>query len=152
VIDVRPRCGDNPDFAVPPDCIKDFEIDHGQIPGGSAVLICTGWDRFLALPERYIGGAQPGVPRCPGLSGDAMQHLVQRRAVGVGIDTLSVDPGMSTEFPAHRTGLGAGLWLLEGLVGLDRLPALGTWLVVGAIPVVDGSGAPARVLCFVPSM
>ena len=150
VIDVRSACGDDQDFAVQVGHVARFEADHGLVPRGSAVLVCTGWDRHLALPEAYIG-PRSGSPRCPGLSADAMQHLAQRKIVGVGIDTLSMDPGNSVELPAHRVGLTAGLWHLEGLVGLYRLPAVGSWIVVGVMPVVDGSGAPARVLGLVPS-
>jgi kynurenine formamidase len=80
-----------------------------------------------------------------------MQYLVRRTIVGVGIDTLSVDPAKSTELPAHRVGLAAGLWHLERLIGLHRLPAVGSWIVVGLMPIVDGSVAPARVLGLVPS-
>ncbi len=148
VIDVRSACGDDPDFAVQADHVASFEAEHGPIPGGSAVLVCTGWDRHLTRPEAYIGGS--GSARCPGLSADAMRSLVQRKIVGVGIDTLSIDPGNSSQLPAHKAGLSAGLWHLEGLTGLDRLPAVGSWIVVGVIPLVDGSGAPARVFGMVP--
>jgi len=150
VIDVRSVCGDNRDFAVQASHVAQFEAGHRPVPSGSAVLVCTGWDRHLALPEVYIGPRQ-GPPRCPGLSVGAMQYLVRRKIAGVGVDTLSVDPGRSIDLPAHRVGLAAGLWHLEGLVGLHRLPAFGSWIVVGVMPIVDGSGAPARVLSLVPT-
>jgi kynurenine formamidase len=47
--------------------------------------------------------------------------------------------------------MAAGLWHLEGLVGLERIPARGAWLVAAVLPLVDGSGAPARVLAILPS-
>lgn len=149
VIDVASACGDDADFAVQADQVTRFEAEHGPIPAGSAVLIRTGWDRYLTQPELYIGEPS-GSPRCPGLSADAMRCLVRRNVVGVGIDTLSIDPGHSTDLPAHKAGLTAGLWHLEGLAGLHRLPAAGSWLVVGVIPIADGSGAPARVFAMVP--
>jgi kynurenine formamidase len=49
----------------------------------------------------------------------------------------------------HRT-LPAGLWHLEGLVNLDQLPPRGATIVIGAVPLQGGSGAPARVLALVP--
>lgn len=149
VIDVRSSCGDNPDFAVQPTHLAHFETEHGPISRGSAVLINTGWDRYLTHPEQYIGEPTT-TPRCPGLSADAMQSLVERQIVGVGIDTLSIDPGHSTELPAHKIGLTAGLWYLEGLTGLHELPPTGSWIMVGVIPLVDGSGAPARVFAMIP--
>jgi kynurenine formamidase len=44
----------------------------------------------------------------------------------------------------------AGVWHAEGLVGLERVPTRGAWIVVGLLPVVDGSGAPARVFAVLP--
>ena len=60
-------------------------------------------------------------------------------------------PAAAATFPAHRITLPAGLWHLEGLIGLERLPARGSWIIVGVIPVVGGSGAPARVLAILPA-
>jgi hypothetical protein len=39
---------------------------------------------------------------------------------------------------------------LEGLVNLAQLPARGALVVVGALPLVGGSGAPGRVFGLVP--
>ncbi len=50
----------------------------------------------------------------------------------------------------HHTTLPAGLWQLEGLVGLERVPARGAWLVVAPLRLVDGSGSPARVFAILP--
>jgi len=69
---------------------------------------------------------------------------------GVGIDTLGVEVGATTTFDVHRITLGAGLWHAEGLVGLERVPTRGAWVVVAAVPIVGGSGAPARVFAVVP--
>ena len=50
----------------------------------------------------------------------------------------------------HHLSLPAGLWHLEGLVGLDAVPATGATLVVGALNLPDASGTPARVLALLP--
>ena len=76
--------------------------------------------------------------------------LVDRAAAGLGIDTLSVDAGAAADFPVHHTTLRAGLWHLEGLVGLDAVPATGATLVVGALKLPGASGTPARVFALVP--
>ncbi|MBD0282307.1 MAG: hypothetical protein ICV69_08965 [Thermoleophilaceae bacterium] len=49
----------------------------------------------------------------------------------------------------HHTTLPAGLWHLEGLVNLHELPPRGAVLFAGALTLVEGSGAPARVLAVV---
>jgi len=146
-LDVRDLVGDNASFALAAADIEEIERIDGEIPAGSAVLVHTGWDRFLDNPGRYGGGARPVFP---GLGADAARLLVARGVVGIGIDTLGVDPGESVTFPAHRITMPAGLWHAEGLVDLERVPPRGAWLVVAALPIVDGSGAPARVFAVLP--
>jgi kynurenine formamidase len=115
--------------------VEAWEAEHGRVPAGSAALLRTGWD---------------GDPlAAPGYEGDAARLLVGRGVVGLGIDTLSVDACASTEFPVHHTTLSAGLWHLEGLVGLDAVPATGATLIVGALKLPGGSGTPARVFALV---
>lgn len=122
------------------------EAARGPVPAGCAVLVRTGWDRHLADPERYIGRMD-----FPGVAVDAAELLVSRGVVGIGIDTLGIDPGAATDFPVHaRVTLPAGVWHLEGLVNLDALPQRGTLLFVGVLPLAGGSGAPARVLALIP--
>lgn len=126
--------------------VREHEGLHGVVPAGCAVLVRTGWERHLADPERYIGRMD-----FPGVAVDAAQLLVSRGVVGVGIDTLGVDPGAATDFPVHaRVTLPAGVWHLEGLVNLGALPPRGATLFVGVLPLAGGSGAPARVLAVLP--
>jgi kynurenine formamidase len=142
-LDVRALVGDDPHVAVSAEQVEAIEEREGRIPAGSAVLVHTGWDRFAGDAQRYA-------PLFPGLAEDAARLLVDRGAAGIGIDTLGVDPGDAGGFPVHRVTLPAGLWHLEGLVRLERVPVRGAWLVAAVLPLVDGSGAPARVLAILP--
>ena len=45
--------------------------------------------------------------------------------------------------------MGADKWGLTSLRNLDRLPATGAVLIVVPLPIVGGSGSPARVLALV---
>jgi kynurenine formamidase len=86
----------------------------------------------------------------PGLS-VATSHLLRQRQVrGVGIDTLSTDPGSNTTFEQHRDFLAGGGYHIENLADLSMLPPVGAFLVVSPLPVKDGSGAPARVFALLP--
>ena len=92
-------------------------------------------------------GAYGGEPLAfPGFGPGAAALLVERGAAGLGIDTLGVDAGAATDFPVHQIALPAGLWHLEGLIGLDAVPPTGATLVVGALRLPNASGTPARVL------
>ena len=69
----------------------------------------------------------------------------ERDIVGIGVDTLSLDVGMSTDFAAHLTFLPAGKYGLELMANLDDVPPAGATLIVGAPKHQGGSGGPARV-------
>lgn len=147
-LDVRSHVAGDADFALSAAEIRQLEARDGPIPVGSAVLVHTGWDEHVGDQERY-GATDP--PAFPGLAVDAAQLLVDRGVAGIGIDTLGVDPGCAADFPVHRVTLPAGLWHLEGLIGLERVPARGAWLVAAPLRLVGGSGAPARVLAILPA-
>jgi kynurenine formamidase len=142
-LDVRELVGDNPSFTLSAAMIEAIEARDGVIPADTVVLVCTGWDR-------YHGDASRDTLAFPGIAADAAQLLVDRGVAGIGIDTLSVDAGHASTFPTHHITLPAGLWHLEGLTRLERVPARGAWLVAAAIPIVDGSGAPARAFAILP--
>jgi kynurenine formamidase len=140
-LDLREAVGGRPGVVIGAADVSAVEAVDGPIPPGSAVLVHTGWDT-----DGYAGDPLD----FPGLDADAARLLVERGAVGVGIDTLGIDQGHVDGFPAHGVTLPAGLWHLEGLTGLERVPARGAWLVAAALPIVAGSGAPARVFAVLP--
>jgi kynurenine formamidase len=150
VLDVRDRADSDPDFALQREDLAPFEERDGPIDRGSAVLLLTGWDTYRNDPAQYLGGTDPGSLSFPGFGVGAARNLIERGVVGIGTDAISVDRGADTEFPVHHTTLPAGLWHLEGLVGMGALPARGATLFVGVLPLEGGSGAPARVLAMVP--
>ena len=145
IVDVSGQASEDPDYAVTADDIRAMERKHGELVPGEVLLALTGWDMHLDDPARYVGNL-----RFPGFGADAADLAVERELVGIGIDTLSVDRGCDEEYPVHHRTLPAGLWHLEGLVGLDLIPAVGAMLVVGVPLVVGASGFPARVLALVP--
>ncbi len=80
----------------------------------------------------------------------AIDELALRDIVGVGIDTLSLDFGASRNFAFHVAMLKAGKYQIENMANLDALPARGATVVVGVLPVKDGSQAQARILALLP--
>ena len=86
--------------------------EKGEL-AGRAVLLCTGWDTHIGVAVYYRDA--------PFLTAEAAERLAEAGAVTVGMDSPSADPFASRDFPAHRALLGAGIPIVEGLVGLGQL-------------------------------
>lgn len=149
VVDVREKVSRNPDYLVSARDIREYENRYGQIPQGSFVIARTGWEERWNDPKRYVNVDDQGVMHFPGFGADAAKLLLERNIAGVGIDTLSIDHGPSKDFIAHKILLGAGKVAIENLANLKELPPRGATLIVGALKIRDGSGAPARILALV---
>jgi kynurenine formamidase len=150
VIDIRSKVESNADYQLTTADIQDFE-KGGAIPEGAAVLLLTGWDKRYREPEKYRNADANGVMHFPGFSEEAIQYLLKKpKIVALGIDTLSIDYGPSKNFQGHRISHGSGLYHVENMTNLNKLPARGAVIFVGVLPIEGGSGSPARVLAIVP--
>lgn len=150
VIDISTSIGSDADAVLTLDHIKAWEKINGQVPTKSAILLRTGWEEFNSDRLKYAG--PEGDLHFPGYGVEAAKYLVdQRGAIGLGIDTLGIDPGNKSDFPVHsQVSHPKGLWHLENLQNLKSLPPLGAWIIVGVLPLIGGSGSPARVIALLP--
>ena len=146
VVNIADRAARDPDTVVTVDDLRAFERRHGRIPHNSAVLMDSGWGAKIDDPEAYRGADADGVLHFPGFGPEATEWLLRRRGIrALGVDTLSIDPGVSEEFETHVILTGADRYGLENLANLDRLPRRGATIVVGLIPYEQGSGGQARI-------
>ena len=96
--------------------------------------------------RRLPGADAEGVLHFPGFGAEATGWLLRRRGIrALGVDTLSIDPGVSETFDTHLILLGADRYGVENLNNLDRIPRRGATIMVGLIPYEQGSGGQARV-------
>lgn len=153
VIDVRPQCEADRDYQVTVEDIRRHEARYGVIQPGTIVLVLTGFGRYYPDLEAYLGsdvrGSIEGLS-FPGFGADAARALVDRGVDMVGLDTASLDPGNSKEFPAHRVFCGANVPGLENIANLDRLPPTGATLVALPMKIEGGTGGPCRIIAFLP--
>jgi kynurenine formamidase len=148
IIDIAARAAENPDTVVTPQDIKTFEATHGPIPDCACVAMHSGWCHH-ATSHRFRNADDKGVMHFPGFHIETAHMLLERNIKGLGVDTLSIDSGDTTTFDTHYAWLPQGRWAMEGLANLDRLPATGATLVLGAPKIAGATGGPTRALAFV---
>lgn len=146
LVDISSAASMDADYRLSVADLQAFEQRHGPIPSGAIVLVYTGWSKFWGNPERYKNQDVMSRLHFPGFSAEAVEWLIQNRQVrGVGLDTMSVDYGLSRDFIVHHVLGKASRFGLENLAQLDKLPPRGFYLLVAPIKIETGSGGPARV-------
>jgi kynurenine formamidase len=146
VIDVRGKAAANPDYRVSPADIQEWERKNHEIPAGAIVMLYTGWGERVGSFERYQNKDSRGIMHFPGWSTDALDFLLRARNIkAIGIDTLSIDYGPSTDFSVHHDLMRAGKYSIENIANLEQMPPKGAFLIVSPIKIQGGSGGQARV-------
>ncbi|WP_250030978.1 cyclase family protein [Paractinoplanes maris] len=153
VIDVSARVADDPDFLLEIADVREWESAHGPLPREGWLLVRTGWDARSAVQSDFLNADETG-PHTPGISVECAKWLADEAPViGVGVETVGTDAGQAfgfdPAFPCHSYVLGAGKYGLTQLQNLDRLPPVGAVVIAAPLPIVGGSGSPARVLALV---
>ncbi|MGR3541719.1 MAG: cyclase family protein [Hasllibacter sp.] len=145
VIDIAAKAGADPDAQVTPEDVTAWTDANGPIPDGACVAMHSGWAAKVGT-DAYRGADADGVLHFPGFHPDATAMLLETGAAAMAVDTLSLDHGPSADFATHYAWLPAGRYGIENLAGLDRVPAAGATLIVGAPKHEGGTGGPARVI------
>ncbi|MDA0302417.1 MAG: cyclase family protein [Chloroflexi bacterium] len=153
VIDKSAECAANPDYLLEIADIQAWSAANGPLPAGGWLLYRTGWDARAHDQAAFLNANETG-PHTPGISVDCARWLAEQPILGVGVETVGTDAGTAHSFdppfPCHSFLLGAGKYGLTQLANVAKLPATGAMLVAAPLPIVGGSGSPARVLAFVP--
>jgi len=138
IIDISLTCKENTVFSIGD--VRAFELKYGTIEAGSFVIIRTGWDRFWSAPERYRNNMI-----FPTVSIDAIETLLHRGIVGLGVDTLSPD-GPESGYPVHQRILGAGKYIIENIANAGSMPIMGGYSAALPIKISEGTEAPIRLV------
>jgi kynurenine formamidase len=154
VIDFSSSALNYPDATLTLEEVHAFERTHGEIPSGAIVVGRSGWGRFWPDKKQYLGSDKPGDVthlHFPGFSPEAVRFLLTDRNVNaLAIDTASLDPGNSTDFPVHRMWLGANRVGFENIANVDKLPPTGATLFCIPMKIGKATGAPARIFAVLP--
>ena len=155
VIDKSAECAQDPNFLLQIDDLEAWQQEHGPLPDGGWLLYRTGWDSRADDQAAFLNADDTG-PQTPGVSVECARWLAEQAPIiGMGVETVGTDAGTAHSFdppfPCHAFLLGAGKYGLTQLANLEKLPPTGAVLVVAPLPIVGGSGSPARVLALVAS-
>ena len=150
VIDASADVAKNPDYQLPAVSIERWESAHGTIPAGAIVLLNTGWAKRWPDEARYRNTDASGTMHFPGYSAEAAKLLVSRGVSGIGLDTLAVDYGPSTDHVVHHTILSQNIFILENLSDMRGLPEAGGFVIAAPVKLEGGSGGAVRVFVIVP--
>lgn len=148
VIDIAARAAENADAQVTPDDIKAWIAANGEIPPHACVAMHSGWASKVDSDDyrNFDGKAQ----HYPGFHVEATKMLLEEtQAASLAVDTLSLDHGVSADFATHYAWLPTGRFGIENLANLDKVPAAGATLVVGAPKHKGGTGGPARIFAMI---
>lgn len=150
VLDFSSEAEANPDFLLQREHIEAWVTKHGPLPEQGWLLYRTGWDSRRTNPERFLNGGHT-----PGVAPECARWLAQETSlIGIGVETVGTDAGSAASFrdqpyPCHWYFQGANKYGLTQLQNLAKLPPQGALLLTCPLPIVGGSGSPARVLAFV---
>ena len=153
VLDFSAEAAADPDFLLEVDHVRAWEAEHGPLPEGGWLLYRTGWDARSASQQEFLNADDTGA-HTPGIAPSCARWLAEEAPViGVGVETVGTDAGAAHSFdppfPCHAALMGSGKYGLTQLQNLAALPPTGAVLVAAPLPIVSGSGSPARVVALV---
>lgn len=154
VIDKTVAVEEDPDYLLTIEDVRAWESEHGPLPEGW-LLYRTGWADRSHDQDLFLNADDDG-PHTPGVAPECARWLAEETSiVGFGVETVGTDAGQAfgfePAFPVHTHLLGAGKYGITQLQNLAFLPPTGTLIVVAPLPIVGGSGSPARILALVPA-
>jgi kynurenine formamidase len=148
VVDIKAKAMDDANATVSAEDIDAWISAYGEIPAGACVAMNSGWAAKVGDPSFRSNNAE-GTLAFPGFGKDATDLMAELGVVALAVDTLSQDPGNSTDFAVHYSWLGSGRYGIENIANLDAVPPAGAMLFAGVPKHRGGTGGQARVIAMV---
>ena len=152
VIDKTTAATENPDYLLDVPDLEEWQETNGDLPSKGWLLFRTGWSARGDDPTAFANADDAGA-HTPGVTPAAAKYLAETDILGFGVETVGTDAGQAfgfePAFPCHEAVLGAGKYGLTQLRNLGKVPVTGAVVVAAPLPIVTGSGSPARVLALV---
>ncbi|GFT37515.1 uncharacterized protein NPIL_513951 [Nephila pilipes] len=155
VIDITAKAELDPDADLSVEDFLHWESITGQSLNKTVVLLKCGWGKKWNNRTAFFG--TPDYDRTklhsPGMTPESATWLMDNRDIyGFGSETVSLDKGNSQSFPVHQILLGRGIFGLENVANVDKIPIYGAEIHVMPMKVGKGSGAPVRIIATYPDV
>ncbi|XP_074596605.1 isatin hydrolase-like [Brevipalpus obovatus] len=152
VIDITDKCANDRDYELNENDLLAWLEEHGKdLQRGAVILVRTGWSKYWPNRADYFGAVDMNESyHFPGVSPSAAKLMVSHENIdlyGLGIESPSVDRGMTKDYQTHVILGSHNVYNLENIGPLiANLPPKG--FLVTALPLrIDGSsGSPVRVV------
>ncbi|CAF4106795.1 unnamed protein product [Rotaria socialis] len=157
LIDVSKQCQKNKNYLITIDDVKKTDLYIPEIDEDTGddfffvLIFYTGWTKYWPDQNTYAG--ENSNIEFPGLSEQLATYLVDaygKNLVGVGIDTLSTDYGLSKTYPVHQILAKNNKYGLENVALVDSLLQNidDNFFTLDIIPmkIGNGTGAPCRII------
>jgi len=157
VVDVKKQVLADPNYLVSVNDILNWEKTNGPMPDDCIVMFNTGLANVWPDPIKYTGTDKTGNEgvaelEFPAIHQDTATFLVKSRNIkAIGIDTLGFDNALQPKRMSHRIFFEHDIPGVENVANLDALPAKGAYLIGLPMKIKGGSGAPIRIIAFVPN-
>ena len=156
VIDISEKALANRDYLISEADVLAWEKEHSALPDSIILLFRTGYGKFYPDAKQYFGTDKKGdsaiaLLHFPGIDPVLAEWLVKNRKIkAVGIDTPSIDYGQSSDFKTHRILLAENIPAFENVANVDMLPVKNSYVVALPMNIKNGSGAPLRMIAYIP--
>lgn len=131
--------------------LERHEVEHGRIEPDSCIALCTGWSERWPNAEAVFERDDQGAFQWPGFTVEAVEWLHRERQVKMlATDAPDIGYGADTDLDVGKRCAELDMLHVENLANLDQVPVNGGYLVIGALPLVGGTGSPARVFGLIP--
>lgn len=157
VIQISEKAKVNRNYQLSVKDILEWEKKHGVIARNSILLIDTGSSKLWPNKQAYMGTDERGQAavqklKFPGIHPDAAKFLITKRQIkAVGLDTPSIDFGGSRLFETHQILFENNIPGFENVANIDKLPIKDFIIFALPMKIKGGSGAPLRIVAFVPA-
>lgn len=148
VIDITFKCNHDEDCMLTVEDVESWLQEIGRVEEGPIVLIRTGWSKYWPDRQKYFGHNSKGKMHFPGISSQAAELIAKKaNPHGIGIESASVDYGLSDNFQTHIILAKNNIFNLENIGPLIKLLPENDFLIT-ALPVrIDNSsGSPVRII------